>query len=363
LYSPKKQTMKLSMLFLLVVVACLVATSSPVDATRRKVRVMVITMFDIKGSPFGAETLRWVQRENLTEEIEVPGLSSNFPTVKCRPPSDERPRMSDICVVTTDIGYANAASSITALVFGNQFNFENTYFIIAGIAGVDPADGTLGSAAWSRWVVDLGLSHEIDAREMPAGWPYGHTGFGPVPPGVKPTRTIGNEYFRLNEQLLQKALLLTQNLNLSVNDRPSTIAYRALYPNAPANAKPRVIQCDSASVDTYWHGAILSQRANDWAALLTNGSSNYCMTDEEDASTLTALRRGAEADLLDFNRIAVLRTASNFDQPHPGQTPYESLTTSSGGFLPSLENAYLVGSTLAHNIIGNWRRWKDGVPA
>jgi len=354
--------MKVALILALVALACLVATPVKADAPR-KVRVFVITMFDIPG--FGAETLRWINRQNLTENIEVPGLSHNFPYVHCRPPTGT-PAMSDMCVVTTDIGYANAASSLGAIIFGDQFNLEKTYFLIAGIGGVDPADGTLGSAAWSRWVVDLGLSHEIDAREMPATWPYGHTGFGPVQPGQKPTRTIGNEYFRLNEDLLQKALSLTSGLNLAVNDRPSTIAYRALYPNAPANQPPTVIQCDSASVDTYWHGAILSQRANDWAALLTNRSSNYCMTDEEDASTLTVLRRGANADLLDFNRIAVLRTASNFDQPHPGQTPYESLTTSSGGFLPSLDNAYLVGSTLTNDIITNWNGpngWKIGVPA
>lgn len=351
--------MRLAVLLAVLILACVMA-SSPAEAGGRKVRVFVITMFDIPG--FGAETLRWVQRQNLTEDIEVPGLSPNFPYVHCRPPTGT-PAMSDMCVITTDIGYANAASSLSAVLYGEQFDFHNTYFLVAGIAGVDPADGTLGSAAWSRWIVDLGLQHEIDPREMPATWPYGHTGFGPVQPGQKPTRIIGNEYFRLNEELLQKALSLTSGLDLSVNDRASTIAYRALYPNAPANQPPTVIQCDSASVDTYWHGAILSGWANDWAKLLTNDSANYCMTDEEDASILTVLNRAATADLIDYNRIAVLRTASNFDQPHPGQTPYESLTTSSGGFLPSLDNAYLVGSTLTNEIINNWSAWKTGVPA
>ncbi len=333
---------------------------------RRSVKVMVITMFNIGGSsgPFG-ETHFWIEREGLTEAITVPGLSSNFPQVFCKPPAkdnrDKEKNSSDVCVITTDIGYANAASSIMALTLSDLFDFRQTYFLIAGIAGVDPADGTLGSAAWSRYSVDFGLAHEIDAREMEAGWPYGYTGFGPVAPGVKPTRIIGTEVYQLNEALLQKAFALSQNVTLA--DNADSQAYRALYPNPPANQPPKVTICDSMAVDTYWHGALLSKRANDWAALLTDGKSNYCMTDEEDNATLTALKRAANAGLLDFNRIALLRTASNFDQPHPGQTPFQSLNTRSGGFVPSTTNAYLVGSALVHDIVSHWKAWQKGVPA
>jgi len=344
----------------MIALACFLAVEA---AQPPQVKVFVITMFDIAG--IGAETKRWVDNEGLTELTAVPGLSRNFPYVKCTPPGQgNAKKWRDLCVVTTDVGYANAASSISAVLYSGLWDFESTYFLVAGIGGIDPADGTLGSAAWSRYIVDYGLAHEIDAREMPSSWPYGYTGFGPVPPGFKPTRTIGTEVYQLNEALLQKALSLTSGLNLGVNDRASTIAYRANYPNAPANQLPTVIQCDSVSIDTYWHGSILSQRANDWAKLLTNNASNYCLTDEEDAATMTALKRGADAELLDFDRVAVLRTASNFDQPYPGQPggAYGSLTSTSGGFLPSCDNAYLVGSTLAHDIINNWSSWVVGVP-
>jgi len=364
-----KLTRVLALFAIIFTVGSLIARADSGDdkdhVKHRSVQVMVITMFEITGT-FAGETQKWIEGEGLTEAITVPGLSANFPTVLCKPPAkDNRGRekeknTSDICVITTDIGYANAASSITALVMSDQFDFKNTYFLIAGIAGVDPADGTLGSAAWARFSIDFGLAHEIDSREMQAGWPYGYTGFGPVAPGVIPTRIIGTEVYQLNEALLQKAFALTKDLALT--DGAAAQAYRALYPNAPANLPPKVIQCDSMAVDTYWHGAILSQRANDWAKLLTDGKSNYCMTDEEDNATLTALKRGSNAGLLDFNRIALLRTASNFDQPHPGQTPYESLTTRSGGFVPSVTNAYLVGSTLTHNIVANWKDWRKGVP-
>ena len=92
-----------------------------------------------------------------------------------------------------------------------------------------------------------------------------------------------------------------------------------------------------------------------WAA-------NYCTTQMEDNAMLTALRRGSDAGLLDFDRIAVLRTASNFDREAPGQTPVASLTATSGGFGPATTNAYRVGSTFAEEIIANWRDWSGGVP-
>ena len=37
----------------------------------------------------------------------------------------------------------------------------------AGIAGINPERGTIGSVAWARYLVDYGISWEIDAREIP----------------------------------------------------------------------------------------------------------------------------------------------------------------------------------------------------
>ena len=39
---------------------------------------------------------------------------------------------------------------------------------------IDPARGTVGSAAWARYLVDFGIAHELDAREMPKGWKTGY---------------------------------------------------------------------------------------------------------------------------------------------------------------------------------------------
>ena len=69
---------------------------------------------------------------------------------------------------------------------------------------------------------------------------------------------------------------------------------------------------------------------------------------------------------MDIKRLAVLRTASNFDRPYPGQSAYASLMAStnggSGGFGPATENLFRVGSLLINDIVSHWSAWQNGVP-
>ena len=51
-------------------------------------------------------------------------------------------------------GVTNAATSVTALALDSRFDLSKAYWIVAGIAGVDPQDASLGSAAWAKWLVD-----------------------------------------------------------------------------------------------------------------------------------------------------------------------------------------------------------------
>ena len=309
-------------------------------------KVVVVSMFE-------HEAKAWRANEALDRTIAVPGLSQAFPDLACSE--------ADLCLVTTSMGYANAASSIAALVFSDKLDLSKTYFLIAGIAGVDPADGTTGSAHWARYVVDGGLMWEIDGREAPEGWTSGRFGFFTQKPGEMPKSTYGTEVYHLNEALTEKAYQLSKDVDLA--DDETAKAYRGNYAAAPANGAPIVSICDTVSADTWWHGKSFSDAMNEWAKLLTDGKANYCTTQQEDNATLTALTRGAEMGRIDMDRIAVLRTASNFDQPHEGQTPDASLNAQSGGFGIALDNAYRVGSKLTDAIVGNWDAWKDGVPA
>src|SRR5258707_1238079 len=82
-------------------------------------------------------------------------------------------RMNDrrVLLICTGGGITNASTSIMALGQDPRFDLSKAYWLIAGIAGGDPLDVSLGTAAWSRHVVDGDLLYEIDAREMPKEWP------------------------------------------------------------------------------------------------------------------------------------------------------------------------------------------------
>ena len=309
-------------------------------------RVLVITMFDGEARP-------WLEHEPLTRAVPVPGLAPRYPAVHC---TDD----AHLCLLTTDMGYANAASVTAALVLSGRFDLRRTYVIVAGIGGIDPAFGTLGSAHWARYVVDGGLTYALDPRQAPAGWPSGILALGASQPGEKGDWNAGTELYRLDEALLQRAHALTRDVELLDSD--AARAYRARYPAAPGNAPPQVGICDTLSSDTYWHGSVLAAAMATQAAVVSDGKAQVCTTQMEDNATLTALRHGALAGRVDLRRVAVLRTGSNFDREAPGQDAAESLRAKSGGFVPATTNAYRVANALAQAIIGDWRHWREGVP-
>lgn len=325
------------------------ASTTRTEPTPRVLKALVITMF-------GPEAEPWMKPFSLTDEVRVPGLSPDYPALHCN--------HDDVCLLTTGMGHANAAASVLAVTLDPQLDLRKTYFLIAGIAGIDPAQGTLGSAAWARWLVDSGIAHEIDAREMPKDWKSGYYGVLTDRPGVKPKLEYRTEVARVNEALLQKALALSRGLTLQ--DSPEAQAYRAHYRHGPAVQPPSVLQCDTLGGDTWWHGRLLGQHARDWTRLMTDGQGTYCTTQQEDNATYNALDRAAHAGRVDLQRLAVLRTASNFDRPYPGQTAQGSLWASghgkTGGFVPATQNLALVGGALVHDIVAHWSQWELGVP-
>jgi purine nucleoside permease len=65
---------------------------------------------------------------------------------------------------------------------------------------------------------------------------------------------------------------------------------------------------------------------------------------------------------VNWNRIMVLRTASDFDQPPLGVSAAEHLARNTGrkyvGYLPALESAWRVGNTVVHEITAHWDKYK-----
>ncbi len=319
-------------------------------ASPRPVKVVIISMFAPEAEP-------WIAPFSLTESITVPGLSPDYPALRCN--------TDDVCLLTTGMGHANAAASTLALTLDTRFDFRQTYFLIAGIAGIDPTQGTLGTATWARWLVDVGIAHEIDAREMPKSWKHGYYGLLTKGPGEKPKLEYRTEVAQLDEALVSKAMALTRNAVLA--DSPEAKKYRANYRKPPANAAPRVTQCDTLGGDTWWHGNRLGEHARAWTRLMSDDKATYCTTQQEDNATYNALERAQTAGRVDLKRLAVLRTASNFDRPYPGQSAHASLiastTGATGGFGPATQNLQAVGGIVVRDIVSNWSQWRTGVPA
>lgn len=310
-------------------------------------KVMLITMF-------GPEAQNWLDHLGPWRDIQVPGLSPDYPAVHCN--------RQEVCVLTTGMGHTNAAASTMALVLSSRFDLTHTYFLIAGIAGINPEVGTLGSVGWARYLVDFGIQWEIDAREIPADWPSGYLGINTKSPSEKPPLDYRTEVFQLNEALLQKAYALSHNAVLT--DGPEAQAARARYPTAPANQPPSVLMCDTLAGDTWFSGTALGERATAWTKLLTDDKGVYCTTQQEDNATYEALKRGAADKRVDLDRVAVLRGGSDFDRPSPGQSSADNLLNyaDQGGFVITLQNLYTTGNLLVQDIVTRWPAWRKGVP-
>ena len=332
-------------------IGCTAAKEPPIP-----VKVVVVTMFE-RGADTGDEPGEfqfWVERNQLDRVISFP-----------QGYHDLRMNRSGVLGILTGVGTARAAASIMALGLDPRFDLRKAYWLVAGIAGIDPADGSLGSAAWAEWVVDGDLAHEIDAREIPPGW---KTGYVPLRKSVpyeppRPSCDPGVCY-HLNASLTGWAFELTQAVPLTETD--AMVKERSQFPFPSARRPPFVLKGDELSASTFWHGKLLNQWANDWVEYQTDGKANYVTTAMEDTGTLQSLTFLARDGRVDLNRVLILRTASDFDQPVPGMTAAESLARTKIGsytaFLPALEAAWRVGNTVVAKLLENWKLYRDHIP-
>lgn len=343
--------------FFAILSTCILAASLALAQPKPwPVRVVIVTTFEVGDDTGDApgEFQFWVEREHLTEKLPFPGGVRDL-----RTNADH----SIVGIVTgTTIG--PSASSIMALGLDPRFDLTHAYWLVNGIAGVDPNDASIGSAAWARFVV-TDISREIDPREAPADWPYGIFAIGATRPNQLPPpsrtaiqQTIG---YALNAKLADWAYGRTKEVQLM--DTPQMAAVRAEWKGYPnAQRLPFVLEGDSFASDYYWHGKILTQYANDWVKLFTSQQGNFVMTNMEDAGIAEALKRLEAMHRADFQRVMVLRTGSNYSMQRPGHTAAESITAPYIGGLAAIEAAYRVGSPVVHELAGNWSKWEQNIP-
>ncbi|CAD6447928.1 e4cac994-6e59-4c02-ab2f-543c3cfe5191 [Sclerotinia trifoliorum] len=330
-----------------------------------KPKVFIISMFTPEADIWYENSFTKGSIGNLfAKNITVPGFSPLFPQAHCL-------EDGSVCQLTTGESEINAASTITALTLSSAFDLTSTYFLVGGIAGINPKHGTLGDVAFSKYTIQVALQYEFDAREKPENFTTGYFPQGSYAPDQYPGNIYGTEVFEVNEPLRDLAVAFAKKATL--NDSETSIAYRTLYDTnstevnkyQAATHAPTIITCDTATSDVYYSGTLLGEAFENTTTLLTNGSGVYCMTAQEDNATLSALMRAALFKLVDFSRIIIMRTASDFDRPYPGASvEYNLLYSNQGGFEPAIQNIYLAGTEVIKGLLEEWNStFESGVNA
>ncbi len=314
------------------------------------VKVVVVAMFEV-GNDSGdqpGELQYWVERDHLDRMYPLP---AGYHPVRM----NDRGEMA----VLTGQGTAHAAATIMALGLDPRFDLSHAYWLIAGIAGGSPERISLGSVAWARWVVDGDLGYEIDAREMPAEWTTGYIPLRKARPFEAPAAPLDGQMYALNPDLANWAYNLTSKATLPDSDRLKDV--RGHFDGAAAQNPPGVILGDEVSGSTYWHGKLSDAWAAEWMRYFTDGKGQFATTAMEDTGTLQSLRGLAHAGRVDWNRIMVLRTVSNYDQQPRGMSAADSLAHqrigSYSAYLPALESAYTVGHAVVNDILAHWAQY------
>ncbi len=320
------------------------------------VKVVIVAMFE-RGADTGdqpGELQYWVERNHLDRVIPFP-----------QGYHDLRMNADGVLAVLTGVGTAKSAATIMALGMDPRFDLTKAYWLVAGIAGINPARGSLGSAAWAEWVVDGDLAREIDAREIPAGWKTGMLPLRGSVPYEQPSDSSEGEVYRLDPGLVEWAFRLTEGVPLA--DSEAMQAARSPYLSENARRPPFVLKGDTLSAGTFWHGKLLDEWAIDWVRYHTGGKGDFVTTAMEDTGTLQSLTFLARAGRVDVRRVLVLRTASNFDQPPPGISAADNLARTKLGqysaYLPALEAAWRVGNTVVESLVKDWQKYRDVSPA
>lgn len=329
------------------------------------VKVIVIANFE-PGEDMGdapGEFQLWAEREKLTEVIPLKGA--------LHPLRRNANGLYGMVWGSPDTMLGGVAEQLMSLLLDPRFDFTKTYWLFTGISGVDPELASVGSAAWSRWVVQGDTLREFDDREVPKDWPYGLFAIGATKPNELPGATQDFAGFtdtgkltmslKLNQPLAQWAYEMTKAVRIP--DSPELQKDRARWTGYPnAQKPPFVLMGETLGSVRYWHGPGRTQWARDWVKLWTGGKGRFAMTNMESQSVAGAMQIAAKQGLVDPNRVLVLRTGSNPSMPPPGVDPVHSVANEGAGQLVAFEANYRVGAPVVHYLLDHWDKVKDQIP-
>jgi purine nucleoside permease len=327
-------------------------------------KVVIVSYFEV-GNDTGdgpGELQFWVERDHLDRVIEVPGMTR---AVRASADGTE-------IAIAVGPGNIKPGTNLMALGSDPRFDLRQAHWLLNGIAGISPADGTIGDAVWTDFVINGDLAKEIDPRESPKDWPDGFLSLDGVtqsdPKGGahweddvrawKGTEAHANRrgnVIRMNTTLMQWAFTLTRDAKLPEDDpmRKLRLQYKGFAGTARG---PKVIVGANMATEVFWHGAKMDAWAHRWVQFETDGVAHLGTTAMNDTGSMLALWSLTQQGKADWNRALLLRTASNFDMPAPGVTAAENLASEKHGaytgYLPALEAAYVVG----HRVVAEWMK-------
>ena len=320
------------------------------------VKFVVIAMFE-KGEMEGdapGEFQLWKERRGLDQKFDMPhadyDLYYNAET--------------QVLGFVTGIGTAKSSAATMALGLDQRFDLTKAYWMVAGIAGIDPEDASIGSVAWSSYLVDGDLAHEIDPREIPEDWEVGYFARRTQYPfGPRTTQSQG-EIYVTNIALRDWAYDLTKDLDLGAwEELEEERAQFINYPNA--QKPPFVLKGGHIAAMTFWHGKMMNDWANKWVHYWSDGATDFVTSAMEDTGTFQSISYLHELGRVDKARFLVLRGGSNYTMPPAGKGAAEYLLRENEGYVgmeASLESIYTVGSKVLDEILGNWDEYEAAPP-
>ena len=127
------------------------------------VKVVVVAMFE-RGADTGdqpGELQYWVERNHLDRVIPFP-----------QGYHDLRMNRDGVLAVLTGVGTAKSAAAIMALGMDPRFDLTKAYWLVAGIAGINPARGSLGRRLGpSGWSMAISRAKSTPAKFQRIGKP------------------------------------------------------------------------------------------------------------------------------------------------------------------------------------------------
>lgn len=214
---------------------------------------------------------------------------------------------------------------------------------------------------------------KLSGADMPKNWPYGLFAIGAMAPNYLPkteadARGWGGATlsytmnYALNPALASWALT-TSKRQVTLLDVPGLKAFRSQYTAYPAAQQPpQILLGGTLATARYWHGEARTQWARDWVKLWTGGQDKFVTTSMEQAVYVGTLQRMAKQGYVDFQRVMMLRGASNYSMPPTGQSVMATIGDTSLGTAPAFEAQYRAGSAVAHALLKDWDRYATGTP-